>query len=239
MESLEERLRRELEESLVRAAGLQMQGHQQRLRAERAETARLEAEKQVAKLRAEVELLQKQLAAAKAPKEGHRNEMVASGGKRKAGATGGAVALGSPRKALPPVPSFTAPPKPAAPRVPRATDPAVLLRQLVRLPSRKEMYGPMPGEVGFLPHWNSYRCLDINRQADVDPDSIFGSRVPPCDLEELFPEALFREVGAPLPKKLKRSESGDLELSPVCAAEVLDYKRKMGQTRGWKEMIAS
>eukprot|EP00930_Biecheleria_cincta_P022467 TRINITY_DN16398_c0_g1_i2.p1 TRINITY_DN16398_c0_g1~~TRINITY_DN16398_c0_g1_i2.p1 ORF type:complete len:139 (+),score=27.67 TRINITY_DN16398_c0_g1_i2:334-750(+) len=118
-----------------------------------------------------------------------------------------------------------------------------LAKQLRRIPLQPRPKGfdssqsCFPGEEGFEPQWTGDYLELVNRQAHTDPDSIFGSQVPACDLEDIFPNHLFREAGMPPSKKLKRSDSGDWELDALARTEVLEYKRRMGHTKTWKDLV--
>jgi len=47
-----------------------------------------------------------------------------------------------------------------------------------------------------VPRWCDNYLQDLTKQQSLDPDSIFGPDVPPCELEAVFPEALWRAAGA-------------------------------------------
>mmetsp|Transcript_82637 Transcript_82637/g.145794 ORF Transcript_82637/g.145794 Transcript_82637/m.145794 type:complete len:199 (-) Transcript_82637:170-766(-) len=130
------------------------------------------------------------------------------------------------KRKRPPVPGFKVP------------SPAALLRQ-IPLPPRKELLASSagPGDEGFLPQWSGDYVTAVERQAAIDPDTIFGSSVPACDLDVIFPSLLFREAGLPPSKKLKRSDSGDGELEAASQKEILDYKRRMGHAKSWKDAL--
>mmetsp|Transcript_22460 Transcript_22460/g.40073 ORF Transcript_22460/g.40073 Transcript_22460/m.40073 type:complete len:265 (+) Transcript_22460:44-838(+) len=219
-------LRRKLQEATVRAAGLELQGRSFRVRAEKAEAAiatteaaRSACEAENLRLLTEIQLLKDQLREEKQLQE--------RGGARP-----------SPRRAaVPPVPSFASRP---VPPVPVPVDTAKLLRQQLLPPGRPEdsctIFDPEEASLTFVPQWSENYLQAVERQADLDPDTIFGSRVPACKLEDIFSIEMFREVGQPPSKKIKRdSGSGDWEAADILTREeILDYKRKMGQIRSWK-----
>eukprot|EP00971_Amphidinium_carterae_P149932 2972383-Amphidinium_carterae.1 len=46
----------------------------------------------------------------------------------------------------------------------------------------------------FVPAWCKNYLEELQRQADVDPDSIFGNRVPQCCLEDIFTDATYKQA---------------------------------------------
>mmetsp|Transcript_25031 Transcript_25031/g.44041 ORF Transcript_25031/g.44041 Transcript_25031/m.44041 type:complete len:199 (-) Transcript_25031:170-766(-) len=187
-------LKRTLEATLVRAAGLQLQGRQLRLRAERAEAAKAVAEAENQQLRQEVRKLQKQ-----------------------AWPVHCSLGCEGLSKAHKPVP----------------VSPAAMLKQ-IPLPSRRVDPGlPGPGEDGFQPQWTGDYVEAVQKQADLDPDTIFG-RVPHCDSCELFPERLFSEAGMSPRKRFRTTQ----ELKPLLE-EIQEYKRRMGQTKSWVDVVGN
>mmetsp|Transcript_26609 Transcript_26609/g.49969 ORF Transcript_26609/g.49969 Transcript_26609/m.49969 type:complete len:204 (+) Transcript_26609:31-642(+) len=192
-------LKRTLEATLVRAAGLQLQGRQLRLRAERAEAAKAVAEAENQQLRQEVRKLQKQA------------------GMCAAWPVHCSLGCEGLSKAHKPVP----------------VSPAAMLKQ-IPLPSRRVDPGlPGPGEDGFQPQWTGDYVEAVQKQADLDPDTIFG-RVPHCDSCELFPERLFSEAGMSPRKRFRTTQ----ELKPLLE-EIQEYKRRMGQTKSWVDVVGN
>jgi hypothetical protein len=45
-----------------------------------------------------------------------------------------------------------------------------------------------------VPEWVRDYLQVVATQADIDADTIFGTRVPKCDLDEIFNDALYREM---------------------------------------------
>merc|ERR1712079_143841 len=87
-------------------------------------------------------------------------------------------------------------PQPSHKRPSAPVDPAAMLK---RIPVPLRAVDPLlagPGEEGFQPQWAGDYLEAVQKQATLDPDTIFGT-VPPCDMQELFPDALFQEVGLP------------------------------------------
>lgn len=68
------------------------------------------------------------------------------------------------------------------------------------------------------------------RQFDVDPGSVFGRGVPACDLDDIFPDALYRKVNK---VKIKRVRGSSCRWGPdrLKGSEIREYAQKMGQRR--------
>lgn len=82
-----------------------------------------------------------------------------------------------------------------------------------------------------VPSWSlKYKEL-AKTQADVDPESIFGSKVPRCDLDLIFPDSLYTELIGWVPVKRARGDSGYWFKDRVTRTESAAYKRRTGQTR--------
>merc|ERR1712232_243737 len=87
-------------------------------------------------------------------------------------------------------------------------------------------------EKKHVPAWcNSYPEM-LAAQVDLDADSIFGCRVPRCNLEHIFPDALYKLHGKKRPKR-RRGSSGDWHKDRLTHTEVTAYKDRMGQARTW------
>lgn len=148
----------------------------------------------------------------------------------------------TPKKTFPPVPPF---------KEKQALEPWMLLRQ-------SELTSPRPednyeiSEQGdsdpddaaearrrakkHVPTWCDDYLEQLAKQADTDPDSLFGSRVPVCELEEIFPGELYDTVGKARPKR-NRGSSQNWGRDRLTKTEIKEYKRKMGQTKGWMANI--
>eukprot|EP00928_Gymnodinium_smaydae_P011160 TRINITY_DN14152_c0_g1_i1.p1 TRINITY_DN14152_c0_g1~~TRINITY_DN14152_c0_g1_i1.p1 ORF type:complete len:669 (+),score=125.95 TRINITY_DN14152_c0_g1_i1:85-2091(+) len=83
-----------------------------------------------------------------------------------------------------------------------------------------------------VPSWCASYLEDLAAQVTVDPDSIFGSRVPSCDLTSVFPDSLYATVGQNVPKR-RRGSSGDWGQDKLTRMEVIAYKRVMGHRDTW------
>jgi len=143
-------------------------------------------------------------------------------------------------KARPPVPTF----KP---------DPAMMLRQIDLKPKLDEdNYEISEHEENsdedadksrdrsgkHVPRWCSTYLEDLQRQADIDPDTIFASKVSCCDLDAVFTDDMYREVGKQRPKRL-RGSSGDWRKDRLSCMEIKSYKSRMGHLRSWDEEVVA
>eukprot|EP00933_Yihiella_yeosuensis_P081371 TRINITY_DN94969_c0_g1_i1.p1 TRINITY_DN94969_c0_g1~~TRINITY_DN94969_c0_g1_i1.p1 ORF type:complete len:405 (+),score=88.28 TRINITY_DN94969_c0_g1_i1:48-1217(+) len=216
-----DRLRFEVQQASVRNAGLQLQGRQERARADRAEAAKATAEAAEAAARAEVLRLKAELRSMqelmKACPRCHGNH--------------------ASRRPLPSVPVFKAP---------SVADHAAALRKIPLPPPKPEdsctVFSPEREDEVRIPQWCENYLEQVEKcQADVDPDTIFGTRLPICNLDEVFPPALVRkhriEVGLPAAEKRKRGDSGDWESDPLTRDEICVYKSRMGQTKSWRHKV--
>lgn len=83
-----------------------------------------------------------------------------------------------------------------------------------------------------IPRWCDDYLETLRRQGDMDPDTVFGGRVPQCSLDLVFPDELYKKIGKSRPKRA-RGSSGDWRRDRLTPQEIVHYKRKMGQTKGW------
>lgn len=67
----------------------------------------------------------------------------------------------------------------------------------------------------------------------MDPDSVFGVRVSPVDLNALFPANLYRSLAMPVAKKRRRNSCAGLLLRDC---EVVAYASKMGHRKHWSAL---
>jgi len=86
----------------------------------------------------------------------------------------------------------------------------------------------------FVPAWCKTYLEDLQKQVDVDPDSIFGNRVPQCCLEDIFTDAIYKQAGKSRPRR-RRGSSGNWSRDPLTYKEVTSYKERIGHHRGWEE----
>jgi len=86
-----------------------------------------------------------------------------------------------------------------------------------------------------IPAWCDSYVKQLKLQEDMDPDTIFGPRVPPCNLEEIFSDELYAAVGKNRPKRA-RGSSGDWKRDRLQKEDVTKYKSRMGHVRSWTEL---
>eukprot|EP00929_Paragymnodinium_shiwhaense_P104885 TRINITY_DN6968_c0_g1_i1.p1 TRINITY_DN6968_c0_g1~~TRINITY_DN6968_c0_g1_i1.p1 ORF type:complete len:464 (+),score=143.66 TRINITY_DN6968_c0_g1_i1:202-1593(+) len=87
-----------------------------------------------------------------------------------------------------------------------------------------------------VPSWcDAFEKL-ANDQAGVDPDTIFGSRVPTCDLDSIFPDSLYKARGRINPRR-RRGSSQLWGRDRLQVSEVIAYRQKMQQTRRWSSLM--
>jgi len=89
-----------------------------------------------------------------------------------------------------------------------------------------------------VPTWSLNYSEQLATQENVDPDSIFGSKVPLCDLDMIFPDALYRERGCPPPRR-KRGSSCHWHKDRLSRSEINAYRQKMGHQRRWSVLNKS
>jgi len=129
-------------------------------------------------------------------------------------------------------------------------EPAVLLRQsIVLAPKRGEDNYDMsdPGEDSDdndsrthskpVPKWCETYIQELEKQAQLDPDTIFGSKVPHCNLEEVFSDHTYARIGTARPRR-RRGSSGEWARDRLTRTDVRRYKAKLGQTRCWSARAA-
>jgi hypothetical protein len=79
-----------------------------------------------------------------------------------------------------------------------------------------------------VPSW----CVNWRQKAiaqiAVDPESIFGVTVPKCDLDVIFTEKNYRDMGLSRPKRV-RGSSGNWTFDKLTQDEVDRYRAKLGQ----------
>lgn len=157
-------------------------------------------------------------------------------------------AAASQRVVRPPVPLF-AEPQAAGQPPPQRLDPCVALRQTELGEKRwednyeiSEQGGDSDAEESqakdrsgkHVPKWCESYLAELQRQCDIDPDTIFGNKVPQCNLEDIFNNDMYRQAGKNRPKRT-RGSSGDWRKDRLTRTEVRDYKSRMGHTRCWQK----
>ncbi|CAE8714558.1 unnamed protein product [Polarella glacialis] len=143
---------------------------------------------------------------------------------------------GSARARRPPVPAFKKPPQ--------EPEPWQLVRAMKLPPPNPEDSYELSDKGDdseadepdrtqkYQPAWSSNYLQVIEAQSDIDPDTIFGTSVPQCDLAVIFRDADYLKFQQERPKR-KRGSSGEWHADRLSRQEVGDYKKKMGHKRRW------
>lgn len=84
-----------------------------------------------------------------------------------------------------------------------------------------------------VPKWCDKFLDQLARQTDIDPDTIFGSKVPVCQLDQVFTDPMYKQAGKNRPKR-NRGSSGDWRKDRLAKSEVVEYKTRMGHLRSWE-----
>lgn len=87
-----------------------------------------------------------------------------------------------------------------------------------------------------VPRWCDDYLKTLKDQSNIDPDTIFGSQVPKCDLEAIFTDDDYKKRGKERPKR-RRGSSGEWKRDQLTNTEIAQYKAKCGQTRMWRTNI--
>lgn len=142
-------------------------------------------------------------------------------------------AVQKPKAKRPPVPSF----KPEA-------EPWQVLRQMP-LPPKKAEENYEISDKGSdseaeddtntkpVPDWSLKYLEMLQAQSDIDADTIFGSRVPKCDLEDVFKDSDYMKFQVDRPPR-RRGSSGEWRHDRLSREEICAYKRKTGQLKRWQ-----
>jgi len=155
-------------------------------------------------------------------------------------------------KQRPPVPLFPEPaPAAAAPAPAPALEPFMALRE-IQLPPKTLDDNYEMSEHGedsdaedshakdrshkHVPAWCRDYLEKLKTQHTVDPDTIFGSKVPQIVLEDIFTSEMYRQANKSRPKRT-RGSSGDWRKDRLTRQEVANYKSRMDQTRAWDEPV--
>jgi hypothetical protein len=142
------------------------------------------------------------------------------------------------KKPRPPVPVYSPQPKP------QPLEQWMLLRQqAIGEPRREDNYeisekgddseAESPEEDRknkHVPAWCKDWITLLTAQANIDPDSIFGTKVPRCELEAIFTDEDYAIRNKKRPRR-KRGSSGEWKKDRLTQFEIDEYKRKMGQTK--------
>mmetsp|Transcript_41678 Transcript_41678/g.73163 ORF Transcript_41678/g.73163 Transcript_41678/m.73163 type:complete len:526 (-) Transcript_41678:142-1719(-) len=151
------------------------------------------------------------------------------------------------KKSRPPVPSFSGNVEPPSSPPKEAWQ---LLRQVDLSPKkdednyeisdRDENSDDQGGEIidepdrshKHVPQWSVNFLETLSKQEHMDPDSIFGSKVPFCDLDLIFTDQLYKQFSQDRPKR-KRGSSAVWSKDRLCREEIEMYKQKMGHNVAW------
>lgn len=87
-----------------------------------------------------------------------------------------------------------------------------------------------------VPKWVDSYLSSLTKQSRIDPDTIFGTKVPRCDLDVIFTDELYMQCSLQRPKR-KRGSSGKWDKDNLKKAEVNEYRIKMGQKDCWTSKV--
>lgn len=119
-------------------------------------------------------------------------------------------------------------------RVPRPKLPPKLTEDNYEISDREESSDEIPLELDrsekHVPAWVDVFEQKAIEQSDWEPDSIFGRGVPACDLDEIFPDNLYRKLHK---TKVKRVRGSSCRWGPdrLNGKEIQVYAQKMGQRK--------
>jgi hypothetical protein len=83
-----------------------------------------------------------------------------------------------------------------------------------------------------VPRWCGNYLELLQKQSELDPDTVFGTKVPMCDLNDIFPDELYEKVNRARPNRA-RGSSGNWRKDALTRCEISAYKSKLGQTKTW------
>lgn len=81
-----------------------------------------------------------------------------------------------------------------------------------------------------IPAWCKEFQECVDKQHDVNPDSVFGTAVPQCDIDDIFPDSLYKSLNL---TKVKRARGSSCvwHQDGLRMDEVESYAKKMGHSR--------
>jgi hypothetical protein len=95
-------------------------------------------------------------------------------------------------------------------------------------------------EKKHIPAWCENYHEKALAQINVDADTVFGSRVPFCNLEQIFPDSLYRQYAKKRPQRQRRrGSSADWHKDRLTQNEVCAYKSRMGHGRSMANLLES
>lgn len=83
-----------------------------------------------------------------------------------------------------------------------------------------------------IPDWSGRYMELIESQLNTDPDTIFGSKVPKCDLDLIFKDAMYAKIRTERPRR-RRGSSQEWHRDRLSRSEICLYKKKMGHAKRW------
>jgi len=168
----------------------------------------------------------------------------ASAGPSSAGAFGATGAAGpsagmgarAPKKSKPAVPLFAETPNPRLERMKVPLDsPRAIDNYEISEGENSDEEHSRDRSGKHIPEWSKQYLQMLNGQVQqrVDPDSIFGAKVPCVVLEDIFLDEDYRRAGKERPRRT-RGSSGEWSRDRLRVEEIGVYKRKMGHSRAWQ-----
>ena len=160
----------------------------------------------------------------------------------------------TPRPALVPKPFGSVPPSTFAPRYTPAPGPMEVVTEslvpLVSNPDPADQYEMTEWEnsdgeadedeqerkrrMKKIPAWCIGWIETAKTQTAIDPDTVFGSRIPRCDLETLFGHTNNAYLKA---RRGKRGSSGEWGMDDVTRRELDEYRQIMGHTQQLESVV--
>jgi hypothetical protein len=85
-----------------------------------------------------------------------------------------------------------------------------------------------------IPAWCIAWIETAKTQTSIDPDTVFGSRIPRCDLEALFGQTNNAYLKA---RRGKRGSSGEWGMDEISRRELDEYRAIMGHTQQLESVV--
>ncbi|CAE7213760.1 unnamed protein product, partial [Symbiodinium pilosum] len=83
------------------------------------------------------------------------------------------------------------------------------------------------------PRWCENYLDMVRDQQHWDPDDVFGTSVPECNLDEILPDKLYLAQKLNRSYKKRRGSSGNWKKDHLKNEDLLDYREKMGYSKVW------
>lgn len=87
-----------------------------------------------------------------------------------------------------------------------------------------------------IPAWCANWIETAKTQTSIDPETVFGTQLPKCDLEVLF-GALAKDSAYLRARKGKRGSSGEWGLDRITKTELDEYRQAMGHTQQLESVV--